>query len=144
MLYFPIPKDRSTHHFCCVCCISTHAFFYLVAICRLSWNGTCVTRLLDNHHVNTSVDVLKFKTMILLKPVLGGVDGRLHLPLPSMNRLSQTEPTTIVILLLWAAFFRDSFSVTCFITKTKHLLRSAYCINFIQLLYMYNALRTCR
>ena len=31
---------------------------------------------------------------ILLKPVLGGVNGILHLPLPSMNRLGQTEPAT--------------------------------------------------
>jgi hypothetical protein len=42
--------------------------------------------------MNASADVSKFK--ILLKPVLGGVDGNLQFPLPSMNRLNQTEPAT--------------------------------------------------
>jgi hypothetical protein len=40
-------------------------------------------------------------------PVLRGVDGNLHFPVPSMNRLNQTEPATFSILLCWA-FFRDS------------------------------------
>jgi hypothetical protein len=48
-----------------------------------------------------------FKCWILLKPVLGGVDGNLHFPVPSMNRLSQTELATFSILPCWA-FFRDS------------------------------------
>ena len=46
-------------------------------------------RFLDNNRVNTSADVLKFKIRsnyfkcwILLKPVLGGVDGSLLFPLP--------------------------------------------------------------
>jgi hypothetical protein len=49
--------------------------------------------------MNTSADFSKFKISpffvfkcwILLKTVLGGVDGNLHLPVPSMNRLNQTE-----------------------------------------------------
>jgi hypothetical protein len=44
----------------------------------------------------------------LLKPVLGGVDGILHLTVPSMNRVNQNEPATFSILSCWA-FFRDSF-----------------------------------
>jgi hypothetical protein len=53
--------------------------------------------------MNTSADVSKFKispflfkSCILLKPVLGGVDGNLHIPVPSMNRLNQTEPATFI------------------------------------------------
>jgi hypothetical protein len=58
-----------------------------------------------------------FKCWILLKPVLGGVDGTLHFPVPSMNRLNQTEPATFSILSCWA-FLRDSVfiyftNVTC-------------------------------
>ena len=51
-----------------------------------------------------------FKCWILLKPVLVGVDGSLYFTLPSMNRLSQTEPAIFVILLCWA-FIRGSFSL---------------------------------
>jgi hypothetical protein len=64
-----------------------HAFFYLGTICRFSWNGTNVShwRFHENRHMNTSADVSKFeivpvhfKCWILLKPVIGGVDGSLH------------------------------------------------------------------
>jgi hypothetical protein len=41
-------------------------------------------------------------------PVLGGVDGSLHLTVPSMNRLNQTEPATFSIMPFWA-FLRDSY-----------------------------------
>jgi hypothetical protein len=84
-----------------------------------SWNGTTVShwRFHDNRRMNTSADVSKFKISpffvfkcwILLKPVLGGVDGNLHFPVPSMNRLNQTEPATFSLLSCWA-FFRDSVS----------------------------------
>ena len=37
----------------------------------------------------------------------GGVDGSMHFPLPSMDRLNQIESATFVILLFWA-FFRGS------------------------------------
>jgi hypothetical protein len=94
-----------------------HAFFYLGTIRRFSWNGTTVShwRFHDNRRMNTFADVFKFKISpffvfkcwILLKPVLGGVDGNLHFPVPSMNRLNQTEPATFSILSCWA-FFRDS------------------------------------
>jgi hypothetical protein len=47
------------------------------------------------------------KCRILLKPLLGGVDGNLHLPVPSMKRLDQTEPATFSLLPCWA-LFRDS------------------------------------
>jgi hypothetical protein len=36
-----------------------------------------------------------------------GVDGNVHFPVPSMNRLNQTKPATFSILLCWT-FFRDS------------------------------------
>jgi hypothetical protein len=41
----------------------------------------------------------RIKCWILLKPVLGGVDGNLHFPVPSMNRLNQTDLATFSILL---------------------------------------------
>jgi hypothetical protein len=37
-----------------------------------------------------------------------GVDGSLHLTVPSMNRLNQTEPATFSIMPCWA-FFGDSY-----------------------------------
>jgi hypothetical protein len=37
-----------------------------------------------------------------------GVDGSLHLTVPTMNRLNQTEPATFSILPR-LAFFRDSY-----------------------------------
>jgi hypothetical protein len=94
-----------------------HAFFYLGTICRFSWNGGFVShwRFHDNRNMNTSADVSKFKIVpvhskcwILLKPVLGGVNGSLHLTVPSMNRLNQTEPATFSIKPCWA-FFRVSY-----------------------------------
>jgi hypothetical protein len=57
--------------------------------------------------LNSKFYYFTFKCWILLKPVLGGVDGNLHFPVPSMNRLNQTEPATFSILPCWA-FFRDS------------------------------------
>jgi hypothetical protein len=41
---------------------------------------------------------------ILLKSVLRGVDGNLHFPLPSINKLNQTEPATFSIMSCWAFF----------------------------------------
>jgi hypothetical protein len=95
------------------------AFYYLGTIRRFSRNGTTVShwRFHDNRRMNTSADVSKFKILqfhvkcwILLKPVLGGVDGKLHFPVPYMNRLNQTEPATFSFLPCWA-FFRDSVSI---------------------------------
>jgi hypothetical protein len=40
--------------------------------------------------------------------MLGGVDGSLHLTVPSMNRLNQAEPATFSILPCWA-FFGDLY-----------------------------------
>jgi hypothetical protein len=57
--------------------------------------------------LNSKFYYFTFKCWILLKPVLGGVDGNLHFPVPSMNRLNQTEPATFSMLPCWA-FFRDS------------------------------------
>jgi hypothetical protein len=75
-----------------------------------------------------SVDPSKFKIVLvhvkcwsLLKPLLWGVDGSLHLTVPSMNRLNQTEPATFSVLPCWT-FFRDSYflyfsiSICCFCT----------------------------
>jgi hypothetical protein len=112
----------------------TKAFFYLGTIRRFSWNGTTVShwRFHDNRCMNTSADVSKFnichhfrvKCWILLKPVLGGVDGNLQFPVSSMNRLNQTEPATFSILLCWT-FFRDSvFSLYFIMHYSKHLKRT--------------------
>jgi hypothetical protein len=57
--------------------------------------------------LNSKFYYFLFKCWILLKPVLGGVDGNLHFPIPSMNRLNLIEPATFSILPCWA-FFRDS------------------------------------
>jgi hypothetical protein len=94
-----------------------HTWFYLGTTYRLSWNGTHVShcRFHDNHNMNTSEDVSKIKIVpvlvkcwVLFKPVLGGVDGSLHLTVQSMNRLNQTESATFSILPCWA-FLRDSY-----------------------------------
>jgi hypothetical protein len=53
---------------------------------------------------------------ILLKPVLGGVNGNLHFPVPSMSRLNQTEPATFynfaVLGFLWGFWFPLFYSLT--------------------------------
>jgi hypothetical protein len=57
--------------------------------------------------MNISADISKFKIVpgpvkcwIVLKPVLGGVEGCLHLTVPSMSRLNQTESATFLIFCL--------------------------------------------
>jgi hypothetical protein len=57
--------------------------------------------------LNSKFHHFRVKCWILLKLVLGGVDGNLHFPVPSMNRLNQTGPATFSILLCWT-FFRNS------------------------------------
>jgi hypothetical protein len=57
--------------------------------------------------LNSKFHHFRVKWWILLKPVLGVVDGNLHFPLPFMNRLNQTEPATFSILSCWT-FFRNS------------------------------------
>jgi hypothetical protein len=61
--------------------------------------------------------IFVFKCWILLKPVLGDVDGNLHLPVPSMNRLNQIDPGTFSILLFWT-FIRDSFFPYCIFKRS--------------------------
>jgi hypothetical protein len=94
------------------------AFFYLETIRRFSWNGNPVShwRLHDNRRMNTSTDVSKFhhfrvKCWILLKPVLGGLDGNLHFPVPSMNRLNQTETATLSLGILFFLYLISTFSI---------------------------------
>ena len=48
----------------------------------------------------------------MLKLMLGGMDGRLRFPLPSMDGLNQTEPATFAIL-FFRAFFRVSKFFEC-------------------------------
>jgi hypothetical protein len=48
--------------------------------------------------------------------VLVGVDGNLHFPVPTMNRLNQTEPATFSILPWWT-FFRNSVFIYLMITS---------------------------
>jgi hypothetical protein len=103
-------------------CLSfgAHAFFDIGTICHFSWNGTYVShwRFHDNRHMNISADVSKFqivqfqvKCWILLKPVLGGVDGSLHWTVRSMNRLNQVEPATFSMLSCWAFLWIRIFSI---------------------------------
>jgi hypothetical protein len=66
--------------------------------------------------LNSKFYYFMLKCWILLKLVLGGVDGNLHFPVPSMNMLNQTEPATLSILPFWA-FFRDSVFIYLMITS---------------------------
>jgi hypothetical protein len=132
-----------------------HAFFYLGIICRFSWNGTYVSHWMfhDNRHMNTSADVSKFqivlvrlKCWILLMPVLGGVDGNLHFPVPSMNRLNQTEPATFTIVPCWA-FLRDSVFLYFMVTSVLFLPfggRKKYPRTFNQRCYIFDPWRSFR
>jgi hypothetical protein len=78
----------------------------------MEWNGSVTLKVpYNDRRKNISADVSKFKILpfhVLLKPVLRGVDGSLHLTVPSMNRLNQTEPAAFSILQFWA-FSRDSY-----------------------------------
>jgi hypothetical protein len=94
-----------------------HAFFNLGTICRFSWNGlachiegSMITAIWTHLRMFSKFKIVlvHVKCWILLKPVLGGVDGNMHLTVPSMNRLNQTEPATFSILPFWA-FFGDSY-----------------------------------
>jgi hypothetical protein len=87
-------------------------FFRLGTISRFSWNGTTVSHWSSvwthlRMFLNSKFHHFRVKCWILLKPVLRGMDGKLYFPIPSMNRLNQTEPATFSILLCWT-FFRDS------------------------------------
>ena len=82
--------------------------YYLVIEQIICFISRIITRYLmfDNDlHFQKLLSILfyyaLFKWWIPLKPVLGGVDGSLDLPLPSMNRLNQNEPATFVFLLFW-------------------------------------------
>jgi hypothetical protein len=60
--------------------------------------------------------------MCVPKPVLGGVDGHLQFPLPSMNRLNQTEPATFYNFAV-LGFFRDSvFHFTLYLGAQTELV----------------------
>ena len=96
--YYSAPVNQI---FCSCICITT---LDLWNDCRfVGFNLVSHWRFLDNHCQNTSVDVSKMKIYsyhILLKPLLGGMDGSLHLPLPFMNRLNQIEPATFCIFVV--------------------------------------------
>jgi hypothetical protein len=74
--------------------------------------------------LNSKFHRFRVKCWILLKPVLGGVDGKLHFTVPSMNRLDQTEPAAFSILSCWA-FFRDSVLLYFIVTSVFFLCRLA-------------------
>jgi hypothetical protein len=92
----------------------TKAFFYswgpyaafhgIALVCHIE--GSMITAVLKHLRMflNSKFHHFCVKCWILLKPVLGGVDGNLHFPVPSMNRLNQTEPATFSILLCWTFF----------------------------------------
>jgi hypothetical protein len=77
----------------------------IIYVCGNLYLNSCCTHL--RIFLNSKFYYFMFKCWILFKPVLGGVDGNLHFPVPSMNRLNQTEPATFSIMLCWI-FFRDS------------------------------------
>jgi hypothetical protein len=54
-------------------------------------------------------NIATIKCWILLKPVIEGVDGNLHLLLPSTNRPNQTKPATFSVM----SFVR-SLGILCF------------------------------
>jgi hypothetical protein len=104
----------SAHCFSVLFSFRAHTFFYLGTIRRFSWNGTTVPHwMFHGTHPrifqNTQFHHFRLKCWVLLKPVLGGVNGNLNFPVPSMNRLNQT-PVTFSILSCWD-FFRDSVSL---------------------------------
>jgi hypothetical protein len=75
---------------------------------RMLQNITDIFRTINQHMTCIASRVwvsFMLKCWIMLKPVLRGLDGSLHLTVPSMNRLNQTESATFSILPLWT-FFR--------------------------------------
>jgi hypothetical protein len=99
--------------------------------------------------MKTSADVSKFKIVpvqskcwTLLKPVLGGVDVSLHLTVPSMNRLNQTEPATFSTMPC-LAFFRDSyflqFTNICFNHSTYVKIECLKLYAFLICLFVFTA-----
>ena len=87
--------------------------------------------------------------------MLWGVDGSLHFPLSSMNRLNQTEPATYAILLFWAFGFLRTFILyfvskpsnmiymrfyyNCKVSKAKYLVR----VSFKNLIQAYQSISSC-
>jgi hypothetical protein len=56
---------------------------------------------------------------------VGGVDGSLHLPVPSMNKFNHTEPATFSILPRWAVF-RDSYFILLYtIFNMMHVINNS-------------------
>jgi hypothetical protein len=81
-------------------------FFYFFEITLLTLK--CVFLLYFRSVKIVKQDIIcVFKCWILLKPVLECVDGNLHFPVPSMNRLNPAESVTFLISSCWV-FFRDS------------------------------------
>jgi hypothetical protein len=83
------------------------AFHGMALLCHIEGSVMTAVWTQLRMFLNSKLYHFRVKCWILLKPVLEGVDGKLHFPLPSMNRLNQTEPVTFSILLCWTVF-RDS------------------------------------
>jgi hypothetical protein len=60
--------------------------------------------------LNSNVTIFVLKCEILLTPVQGAVDGNLRFPVPSMNRLNETEPATYSIV--FSLFYSIGFANT--------------------------------
>jgi hypothetical protein len=71
--------------------------------------------------LNSKFHHFRVKCWILQKPVLGDADGNLNFPVPSNNRLNQTEPTTFSIVLCWT-FSRHSvfLYLVCWLTNFRN------------------------
>ena len=107
---------------------SYKALIYLGAIRVMEWHlchieNSMITTVWSHLQVFLKFKVNKslVKIWILLKTVLArDVIGSLHFPLPSMNRLDQTEPAAYAILLFWLSlgFFFSVFQITLVVLYT--------------------------
>jgi hypothetical protein len=57
-----------------------------------------------------SFSLVRMQMFINISPVLRIVDDILHFPVPSTNRLNDTEPATVSII--WALSFDSFFSIS--------------------------------
>jgi hypothetical protein len=76
------------------------AFHGMTLLCHIE--GSKISVVWTHPWMFFFLPIPRVKNWILLKPVLGGVDGSLLLTVPSMSRLKQTEPATFSILPCWS------------------------------------------
>jgi hypothetical protein len=72
--------------------------------------------------LNSKFTIFVFKCCILLKPVLGGVDGNLHFQVLSMNGLNQTESATFYYFVVLGFLLGFCFSLFLFVMINQEKL----------------------